>query len=139
MEALNRLAEQAKLLGDKVNALALAAEQIERRTTRSERVTTGVVVGLLLDLVLSIAVAVVLAQLFATNHRLEDAIEREAQTRQEVLCPLYGLIVGAYNPESRPPGPARDEYLRSTKVILDSYPKLNCANPVTPGSSVAPR
>lgn len=131
------LLAQAKMLTDKVAALTLAVEQLDRRTTRNARVTAGVVFGLLLDLVLSVAVAFVLANLFATNARLETAIAREAQTREEVLCPLYGLIVGAYNPETRPPGAQRDEYVRNFQVIIDSYPKLNCANPVAPGSTAA--
>jgi len=134
------LASQAKLLTERVAELALSVDQLDRRTTRSERVTAGVVFGLLLDLVLSIAVAFVLSNLFQTNDRLEAAIEREAQTRQEVLCPLYGLIVGAYNPTSRPEGPQRDEYVRNFQVIMDSYPKLSCATVVVPGSTaVAPR
>jgi hypothetical protein len=101
-----------------------------------------VVLGLLLDLVLSFAVGIVLWNLSETNGRLEDqnlqvqqAVAREAATRQEVLCPLYGVIVGSFNPDSRPPGPQRDEYLRNFEVINGSYPKLNCANPVVPGST----
>jgi hypothetical protein len=139
MEALNRLVDQAKSLADKVSALALSVDQLDRRTSRSEKITVGVVLGLLLDLVLSVAVAVVLTQLFVTNDRLEASIQREGQTRQEVLCPLYELIVSTFNPESRPPGPARDQYVQSMQVIIDSYPRLDCANPVTPGSAVAPR
>lgn len=139
MEALNSLAEQAKTLRDAVSALALSVEHLDRRTTRSEKITAAVVLILLIVLILAVAVGIVLAQQFATNNRLEASIQREAQTRQEVLCPLYGLIVGTYNPESRPPGKARDEYVRSAKVILDSYPRLDCANPVTPGSAAVPR
>jgi hypothetical protein len=136
MEALNRLTDQAKELRNAVAALALSVDQLDRRTTRSERITTAVVLILMIVLVLAVAVGITLAQQFAINDRLETAIQREAQTRQQVLCPLYRLLVGSYNPESRPPGPARDEYLRTSKVILDSYPRLDCTNPVTPGATV---
>lgn len=139
IESVQKLTAETAALSDKVGALALSTEQLDRRASRSEKIVAGVILGLLLDLILSVAVAIVLGQQAATNDRLQTAIQRETQTRQEVLCPLYSLIVGAYNPNSRPPGPARDEYVRNFKVIVDSYPKLNCDHQVTPGSSAVPR
>lgn len=134
------LAAQARLLADGVKELNDSVSSLTRRTNRSENVLKVALLGLVLDLVLSVAVAITLGSQFATNGRLEEAIAREQTTREEVLCPLYGLIVAGYNPASRAAGEARTLYEQQFAVILTSYPRLNCPATSAPGSNpAAPR
>jgi hypothetical protein len=131
------LTEAAKMLGEKVSALALAVDQLDRRTNRSERITIAVIFGLALDLVLSVIVALVLISQSDINDRVSAAIAREAQTRQEALCPVYRLVVGAYNPDSRAPGPDREAYIADFKIMRDAYDKLDCVGIVVPGPTTS--
>lgn len=131
------LRSQAKELADSVAVLTVAVEQLDRRTNRSERITIGVVFGLLLDLVLSVAVAVVLANQVSISERVATAVEREAHTREDALCPVFGLLLGNYNPESRPAGPGRDQYIATFDVMRRSYDNLSCPGGIVPPA--APR
>lgn len=132
------LAQQAKVLADTVGSLALAVDQLDRRTNRSERMTIAVAFGLVIDLVLSIAVAVLIGNLFTINGQLQQSIAREATTRQQALCPLYGLLLGSYNPTSRAAGPDRDAYNKAFITLRDGYESLDCASPIVPPRIDAP-
>lgn len=133
----DRLAEQAKILADRVSALSTAVDKLDRRTGRSEKTVALVVFGLLLDLALSLTVGIVLFQLNAANNEIRATQAREAQTRQEALCPLYGLILGSYNPNSRPEGEARDKYVQQFDIMRTAYAALDCTGPA--GDLVPPR
>lgn len=132
MNEPERLAAQAHALNENIARLKLSVEQLDRRAGRSERVTLAVTLGLLLDLVLSVVAAFLLSTQYHTNDRLEEAIDREARTRQDALCPLYSLIVGSYNPNSRPEGPARDAYNGAFTELRAAYEVLECTSPVVP-------
>lgn len=135
MTVPEQLAAHARALTDNVAQLKLSVEQLDRRTGQNEKVTVAVVVGLLLDLVLSVVAAFLLATQYSTNDRLQAAIERETKTREEALCPLYGLIVGSYNPTSRAEGAARDAYNAAFDRLREAYAVLECkTTPVPPRS-----
>lgn len=131
------LIEQARILADRVGALSTAVDQLDRRAGRSEKVVVAVVAGLLLDLILSVVVALVLVQLGTANEHILATQAREAQTRQEVLCPFYSLVLGTYNPNTRAEGPDRDEYIRQFDVMRRSHKALDCQGPLIPPA--APR
>jgi len=131
-EARVELATQAKALADTVGVLAEAVDNLNRRTNKTERNTILVALGLAVDLVLSIAVAVLVTSQISVAGDLQSAIARETSTRQNALCPLYGLLLGSYNPDSRAEGPARDQYNKTFQVMRDGYDSLDCANPVVP-------
>lgn len=126
------LAEQAKVLADTVGALALAVDQLDRRTNRSERMTIAVAFGLVIDLILSIAVALLIGNLFTLNGQLQTAVAREATTRQQAICPLYALLLGSYNPSSRAEGADRDAYNKVFITLRDGYESLDCVSPIVP-------
>lgn len=132
------LTEQARALREKVSGLSAAVEQLDDRTNRSERITIGVIFGLVLELILSIAVAIALGSQVSTDNRLQEAIDREAITREESLCPLFGLLLGSYNPGSRKEGPERDAYIRSFQVMRAAYEKLDCTVAIVPPRSDQP-
>lgn len=132
MNEPGQLAAQAHALTENIAQLKLSVEQLDRRTGRSERITLGVTLGLLLDLILSVAVAFILGAQYNTNDQLQFAVDREAKTREEALCPLYALLVGSYNPSSRAEGPARDAYIEAFKHLRTAHAALDCTTPVVP-------
>lgn len=127
------LAEQAQVLSEQVQDLAVSTTRLANRTTRAERVTAIVVIGLILDIILSVAVGFALLGQVQTNTALQAAVDREAQTRQVALCPVYGLVLGGYNPNSRAAGPDRDAYIASFKVMTKAYESLDCTGALVPG------
>lgn len=126
------LTAQARLLADRVSALSTAVETLDRRTNRGEKVVVAVVAALALTIILSVTVAIVLFQLQDNSERIAAAQEREAHTRQDALCPLYGLILGSFNPDSRPEGPAREQYIHQFDVMRQAYAALDCSGPLVP-------
>lgn len=73
------------------------------------------------------------ARLEATNARLEAAIARLEISVGE-SCSFYGLIIGSYRPESRPPGQDRETYEDNFDRMRLSFQRLKC----DPGSIVPP-
>lgn len=54
----------------------------------------------------------------------------------EVLCPYFSLVVGSYDPESRPEGPARALYVEQFgKIRVIFYEKLECTDQLVPPRS----
>lgn len=131
-EARVALVTQAQALADTVGVLADAVDNLNRRTGKTERTTIFVVLGLAVDLVLSVAVAVLVSSQISVSGDVQAAIAREASTRQDALCPLYGLLLGSYNPTSRAEGTARDQYNEAFRVMRGAYDSLDCATPVVP-------
>jgi hypothetical protein len=131
-EARVALATQAQALADTVGVLATAVDNLNQRTGKTERTTIFVVVGLVIDLVLSVAVAVLVSSQVSASTDLQSAVARETSTRQDALCPLYGLLLGSSNPTSRAEGSARDQYDEAFRVMRRAYDTLDCANPVVP-------
>lgn len=133
------LVEQARRLADRVRGLSVAVDELDKRTDRAGRVQVFVIFGLLLDVLLSIAVTLVVVNQFTAAEKLRHAVERESTTRSQGLCPLYGLIVGSYNPASRKEGPDRDAYIKSFQTLRDAHESLECNQaPVPPRSDQTP-
>jgi hypothetical protein len=131
-EQRRQLIEEAKSLGgqvgeltDEVGHLADGLDQLKQRTSRAERIIAVVVVIGAIVLILSIAVGVTLVQ-------LSQLIDREAKTRQKALCPFYSLVLGNYNPNSRPAGPDREAYNRNFDAMRLQYGELDCIEPIVP-------
>lgn len=53
---------------------------------------------------------------------------RATSARVDAICPVLALVVGGSNPETRPPGPARDAYVRSMAVMNQAYLDADCSN-----------
>ncbi len=129
------LVEQAAVLADSVDGLNLAVKQLERRTTKNTKIVTLTVLGLLLDLVLSVIVAFTLFNVISTANTLQGTIAEQDHIRTRVLCPLYGLFLGSYRPESRPAGQDRQEYEVAFASLRTEYNELSCTNPIVPPAS----
>lgn len=117
MEELKRttraLDEDVKRLHDSVDQNTLALTQVHRRQDRSERKNRWIVAGAVLLLGGFLMLGWVTLQQYETAQRLSGVVDKS-------LCPLYGLIVGSYNPETRAlnadgtlAGSDREKYIRS--------------------------
>lgn len=131
----DRLLEQAKVLADRVGGLSEAVEQLDRRTNRSEKVVIGVVVGLVLTIALAIALGIGFIQLRVTADDVAETEARETRTREETLCPFFSLVLGSYNPDSRPEGEARQIYVEQFEAMRLGYAALECTAPLVPPAS----
>jgi hypothetical protein len=58
--------------------------------------------------------------------------QADTDSRIDGLCPLFALIIGGADPESRPEGPARDQYNATIRVITQAYSQLDCLDPLVP-------
>lgn len=119
------LSRRAAELTDQVEKLRLAVEHLDERTKRAERATarTGVAAAVLLVLIL----------LGGWNvHSQRQTADRLESVTQRSLCPVFGLVIGGYEPESRPAGPARDRYVETIDVMRGAYGELGCVAPLVP-------
>lgn len=128
----DRLIEQAKVLADRVGALSSAVEHLDQRTNRSERAVIVVTVVLGLVIILSIALGIAFIQLRSNAEAVAETQRREALTREETLCPFFSLVLGTYNPNSRPEGDARRIYIEQFEAMRRGYAALDCTAPLVP-------
>lgn len=133
-ERRDDLAVTALGLKDEVARLRLQHEQLERRTGRAERKSGYTMWGAVALLAVVVVLGLLLFQQQQTANRLESLTQR-------AFCPVYGLVVGGYNPDTRPlnpdgsyPGSAREKYDATFRVMRDAYAELVCL-----GGTVPPR
>ena len=115
-------------LSDKIEANTLALNQVHERQDRSERkgrVLAMVAVALLGGFLL-------LGWVAWQQHRTD---ERLSVVVQDSLCPVYALVVGGYDPDSRPLNPdgsfegsPRQLYINNHLVMGQAYDRLRCQN-----------
>ena len=133
MDELKRRAEaldrDVRALNDTTEANTAALGRVHERLDRSDRDRRRFITAL-------IALAMLAAFLGVEAVRLEEAIRGQNQLRGDVLCPLYGLILGGYDPDSRDPDgtkpEARRKYEETFTVIREGYAALGCTNALVP-------
>lgn len=113
------LPELAASLVAKVGELTEAVKGLATRLKRNERIVHLIAGIVVFDIVLTAVVTAVVYSQYQTNQKLND-------TRAAVLCPLYGVIAGAYAPESRAAGADRDRYIAGYQLIKEAYARLDC-------------
>ncbi len=129
---IERLASRADLLGKKVDGLTSEVSQLNRRQGRTERLSIRTAGVLALLIVLAMLVGVLAWQQWVTRDQVAQLVGREVKTRDEALCPLAALLLGGYDPTTRPPGPAREQYEENFRIQREAYAALNCTNPLVP-------
>lgn len=107
-------------LKEEVHRLRLAVEQFEPRVSRAERVSTRTAFAAAIIAVLVIAVGFVAYRGIVTDQRVDG------------LCPILALVVGGADPETRAPGPDRDQYVQALDVMRKAYSDLGCTTPLVP-------
>jgi hypothetical protein len=124
-DRIPEIVERITALLDETTLLRIATEavvpSVERETKRGKY--TRIAVGLL---GLIVAVQTVFGIL------LFQALSTQDATNQRVLCPVFSLLVGGYNPDSRQPGPDRDAYNAQFSIMRSSYLELNCRGGFVP-------
>jgi hypothetical protein len=116
----HELSVNAVKLARNVAALNASIDGLHRRTARSERVIALTIIGLCLDLALTLIAAFLVWTQFDTTSRVD------------AVCPLYAVIIGSYNPDTRAAGEARDSYNQAFDIMRDGYARLKCRNPIVP-------
>ena len=67
-----------------------------------------------------------------TTDRLEKLIAQQDLIRNQVLCPMFRVFLGSYQPESRAPGPDRDKYEQAFAEMRSQYAVLQCTGDLVP-------
>lgn len=130
MEELKRQTREldvhVKALGDAVDANTLALNQVHDRQDRSERKNRFLVLGAIVLL----GGFMLLGWVAWQQHRTSEQIGRVVQ---ESLCPVFALVVGGYNPDSRPLNPdgsyegsPRQVYIDNHLIMKGAYARLEC-------------
>lgn len=124
-EPSSSLGATGRALSAAVNGLTKAVDNLIERATKSEKRTRGIAVAVILDLLFTAAFAL----LYYNQHRTEVEL---TDTRSQVLCPLYSVFLGSYNPNTRAPGVDRQTYEQIFSQFRDSYNHLQCTTPLVP-------
>lgn len=130
-EPRDLVAEVARLT-TRTEELTTAVENLDLRAAKAERISKGAAFIVILAVVALLALGWVAAGQQATANRLESLIQRS-------LCPVFALVVGGYDPTTRPLnsdgtyiGSPREAYDKNAKVMQASYSELDCASPIVP-------
>lgn len=129
---MDELKRQTRLLDDDVKQLTTEVHRLNGRADRTDRDKRWLVVGLLLVVGLVGLVAFVAFRAENTGREANRLALQQEQLRAEVLCPLYGIFLGAYNPDSRAPGPDRDKYIDAYGKIRRGWSVMECTDPIVP-------
>lgn len=127
MPEIIKLTAQAAELKQEVAALRAALTRFEPRIERAERVSTRTAIAATIVLVLVMAVGFV-----GYRYILLDNEVGLTNQRVDGLCPILALVVGGADPNTRAPGPDRDQYIQSVEVMRKAYSDLGCTTPFVP-------
>lgn len=128
---MDELKRQTRELDDDVKRLTQEVHRLNRRVDRTDRDKRWLVVGLLLvvGMVALVAYAAWQAQITAA---------RQDELRNDVLCPLYGIFLGSYDPKTRDKNPdpmARQKYEDTFVQIRSGWNLMQCTTPIVPPRS----
>ncbi len=133
------LAATAAELGQKVDRLTGAVErldesyaQLDNRTGTVERRSTRQVIASVLAVALLVIGGWLAYTQVVTNTRLDAVVAAQDQQRSEVQCPILALLLGGYDPETRPAGEARDSYERTFAEYRRIFALLECTTELVP-------
>ena len=119
---IDDLGSRAEQLRTEVAGLRADVQSLRDRTVRGEKRLVHLALAVVLVLLLAGATAVTAYRGLATDRRLD------------AFCPVLALVVGGYDPSTRPAGPARDKYEASFAVMRQAYAELGCdrSSPLVP-------
>jgi hypothetical protein len=132
---VDELKRQTAMLDDDVKQLTKAVHRISSRADRADRDKRWLVVGLLLVIGLVGLVGFVAFRAENTARVAAATAAAQEQLRAEVLCPLYGIFIGAYDPHSRDNNPDPDagrKYEDAYQKIRRGWSVMQCTDPIVP-------
>lgn len=124
-DQIPHIVEQISALLAETRKLREATEHVVPSVEREARrgLWTRVLVGIM---------ALVMVGLAALGLQLYGLTQAQERTTQRALCPVFSLLVGGYNPESRMAGPDRDAYNLQFSLFRDAYLELQCVGGFVP-------
>jgi 4-amino-4-deoxy-L-arabinose transferase-like glycosyltransferase len=128
---MDELKRQTRLLDDDVKKLTQETHRLNDRADRADRDKRWLIVGLLLVVALVALVAYVAVQ----ARRTADV---QDELRAQVLCPLYSVFLGSYDPRTRDKNPdpqARQKYEDAYAKIRNGWEVMGCTDPLVPPRS----
>ena len=128
---MDELKRQTRMLDDDVKQLTGEVHRLNDRADRTDRDKRWLIVGLLLVVALVALVAFVAV-------RAQQTADDQAQLRGDVLCPLYSIFLGAYDPKTRDNNPdpeARRKYEDAYVKIRHGWDVMQCTDPLVPPRS----
>ena len=128
---MDELKRQTRQLDTDVQQLTGEVHRLNDRADRTDRDKKWLVVGLLL------VVGLVALLAFVAVRAQQTANEQE-QLRNDVLCPLYSVFLGSYDPKTRDKNPdpqAREKYEDAFTKIRRGWEVMGCTDPLVPPRS----
>jgi len=125
-ELEDELADEVRALRASVTEVAEVVKRLASRSTVAElaaKTATRTRRFVYVLAAMSVLGALMTGYLIWNNHRV-DVLQR--RTSNEVLCPLYELMLRSYHPETQPPERLA-AYEESFTVIRRSYAALRCS------------
>jgi hypothetical protein len=155
-EDLGDLSDQADKLGVKVDDLGVKVDrqtkslvELGQRQTRTEQMSTRTAVAAVIaiavlaggswlgyrQVVSAAQLSGVVEQQRIANQQLAAVVADQRRVTEDALCPVFALLIGGYDPSTRPPGEAREQYERTFQTFRDSYDALRCTAQLVPPRS----
>lgn len=128
---MDELKRQTRMLDDDVKKLTDEVHRLNDRADRTDRDKRWLIVGLLLVVGLVALVAFVAV-------RAQQTSTEQEQLRNGVLCPLYSVFLGSYDPKTRDKNPdpqAREKYEDAFSKIRHGWEVMGCTDPIVPPRS----
>lgn len=125
VELAAEVAVLAKASKDQADALEKLAGEVKHKAGKTTVKIRWMVALVALCLILSGAVLVGYV-------RIRDLVENQEVVKGQVLCPMYKVFLGSYQPETRTPGPDRDKYEAAFTDMWTQYGALNCTGALVP-------
>lgn len=105
---------------ERVDGLRTDLTAMSDRQSATERRGAFVAITLIVAIVLTFLIGVTAWRGIITDRRVD------------AICPVLALVIGGYDPLTRPEGPARETYVQSFDVMRRSYAQLGCTQAIVP-------
>jgi cell division protein ZapA (FtsZ GTPase activity inhibitor) len=135
---MDELKRQTRQLDTDVQQLTGEVHRLNDRADRTDRDKKWVIVGLLLIVGLVALVAFVAVRAQQTSDAAQRTADQQDELRAQVLCPLYSIFLGAYDPKTRDKNPdpqARQKYEDAYVKIRHGWEVMGCTDPLVPPRS----
>lgn len=125
---MDELKRQTRMLDEDVKQLTEEVHRLNSRVDKTDRDKRWLFVGLLL-------VVVLVGMIGFVAFRAENTAREQEQLRSNVLCPLYAIFLGAYDPNGRAAGQDRGKYEDAYGKIRGGWEAMRCTDPIVPPRS----
>ena len=135
---MDELKRRTRLLDEDVKRLTDEVHRLNDRADRADRDKRWLIVGLLLVVALVAMVAFVAVRAQQASNAAQRNSDEQGQLRNDVLCPLYSIFLGSYDPKTRDKNPdpaARQKYEDAFVKIREGWNVMGCTDPLVPPRS----